>query len=69
MVISYLAIGALLMFTMEVWINPNVESSIDSEEDELKFNWITRGVNILIWPVTFAIILKHTIQYIKNILK
>ena len=68
MIISYLAIGTLLMFTMEVWMNPTLESPI-KEDDEFKFDLITRVFNIILWPLTLAIISKHAIQYIKNILK
>ena len=56
------------MFTMEVWMNPTLESPI-KEDDEFKFDLITRVFNIILWPLTLAIILKHAIQYIKNILK
>jgi hypothetical protein len=68
MIISYLAIGTLLMFIMEVWMNPTLESPTN-KDDEFKFDLITRAFNIILWPLTLAIILKHAIQYIKNILK
>ena len=69
MIISYFAIGALIMFGMEVWIDPNKEKIEEINEEELKFDWVTRLFNIVLWPITLAIILKHLIEYLKNILK
>ena len=70
-VINYVAIGALIMFIMEVIINPhkNEISAINKEDEPFEFDWVTRTFCIVAWPVAFAIILKHAIQYIKNILK
>ena len=70
-VINYVAIGALIMFIMEVIINPHKEeiAVINNEEEPFEFDWITRTFCIVAWPLAFAIILKHAIQYIKNILK
>ena len=67
-VLNYLAIGVLIMFAMEVWINPH-KGEIVNEEEEFKFDWVTRIFNIILWPITLAIILRHLIEYIKNILK
>ena len=72
MIISYLAIGVLIMFAMEVWINPHKEEIgeiVNEEEEEFKFDWTTRIFNIILWPITLAIILKHLIEWVKNILK
>ena len=69
MIISYFAIGALIMFGMEAWIDPNKEKIEEINEEELKFDWITRLFNIVLWPITLAIILKHLFEYLKNILK
>lgn len=69
MILSYFAIGALIMFGMEVWIDPHKEQIEEINEEELKFDWVTRLFNIVLWPITLAIILKHLIEYLKNILK
>ena len=69
MILNYFAIGALIMFGMEVWIDPHKEEIEAINEEELKFDWITRLFNIVLWPITLAIILKHLIEYLKNILK
>ena len=69
MVLSYFAIGALIMFGMEVWINPHREPVYGEDGEELNFDWITRIFNIVLWPITLAIILKHLIEWVKNILK
>ncbi len=70
-VINYVAIGALIMFIMEVIINPhkNEIAVINKEEEPFEFDWVTRTFCIVAWPIALAIILKHAIQYIKNILK
>jgi hypothetical protein len=56
---------------MEVIINPHKEeiSVINKEDEPFEFDWITRTFCIVAWPIALAIILKHAIQYIKNILK
>lgn len=69
MILSYFAVGTLIMFGMEAWIDPNKEKIEEINEEELKFDWITRVFNIVLWPITLAIILKHLIEYLKNILK
>ena len=71
-VLNYLVIGAFIMFAMEVWINPHKEEIgeiVNEEEEEFKFDWVTRIFNIILWPITLAIILKHLIEWVKNILK
>jgi hypothetical protein len=56
---------------MEVIINPYKEkiAAIEKEDKPFQFDWITRTFCIVAWPLALAIILKHTIQWIKNILK
>jgi hypothetical protein len=70
-VVNYIAIGALIMFIMEVIINPYKEeiAAIEQEDEPFQFDWITRTFCIIAWPIAFAIILKHGIQWIKNMLK
>jgi hypothetical protein len=70
-VLNYIAIGALIMFIMEVIINPHKEkiAAIEKEDKPFQFDWITRTFCIVAWPLALAIILKHAIQWIKNILK
>jgi len=70
-VINYIAIGALIMFIMEVIINPHKEeiAAINHFYEPLQSTWITRTYFIVAWPVALAIILKHAIQWIKNMLK
>jgi len=70
-VVNYIAIGALIMFIMEVIINPHKEeiAAINQEDEPFQFDWITRTFCIVAWPIAFAIILKHAIQWVKNILK
>ena len=67
-VINYIAIGALIMFIMEIIINPH-KKPIKQEDEPFEFNWVARTFCLVAWPVAFAIILKHAIQYIKNISK
>jgi hypothetical protein len=67
-VINYIAIGALIMFIMEIIINPH-KKPIEQEDEPFEFNWVVRTFCLVAWPVAFAIILKHVIQYIKNISK
>ena len=68
-ILNYLAIGALIMFGMESSINTNKEQIKEINEEEVKFDWVTRIFNIVLWPITLAIILKHLVEYLKNILK
>jgi hypothetical protein len=65
--INYLLIGISIVFVMEVWFSTNKdqESKIEEEED-FKFDWFARVLNILIWPVTMAIFLKRFIEYLKK---
>ena len=69
--INYIAIGALIMFIMEIIINPYKEeiAIINQEDEPFQFDWITRTFCIAAWPIALAIILKHVITWIKNILK
>jgi hypothetical protein len=69
--INYIAIGALIMFIMEVVIDPHKEeiALIEQEDEPFQFDWITRTFCIIAWPIALAIILKHAITWIKNILK
>tara|TARA_X000000950_G_C13365484_1_gene438218 strand:- start:4 stop:231 length:228 start_codon:yes stop_codon:yes gene_type:complete len=66
--ISYIAVGALLMFVLELWTDPHKEeiALINQEEKPFEFDWITRTFCVLIWPVTLAIVLKHMIEWIKK---
>ena len=70
-IVNYIAIGALIMFIMEVIIDPHRKeiAAMDQEDEPFEFDWITRTFCIVAWPIALAIILKHAIQYIKNILK
>ena len=56
---------------MEVIINPHKEeiAAINQEDEPFEFDWVTRTFCIVAWPVALAIILKHAIQWIKNMLK
>ena len=69
--INYIAIGALIMFIMEVVINPHKKeiTTIEQENEPFQFDWITRTFCIVAWPIALAIILKHVVEWIKNILK
>ena len=69
MIIGYFAVGLLIMFAMEVWINPHNEEKeevVEDDEGKFTFDWKTRIFNIVLWPITFAIILKHFIDYLKT---
>ena len=67
--INYLAIGALLMFAMECLISSYSHQMEFIGEEVPTFDNFTRAFCAIIWPVTLAIILKHAITWIKNILK
>jgi hypothetical protein len=56
---------------MEIIIDPHKEeiAAIEQEDEPFQFDWITRTFCIAAWPIALAIILKHTITWIKNILK
>jgi hypothetical protein len=66
--ILYLAVGTLLMFVMELWINPHKEeiAIINQEDEPFEFDWITRSFNIILWPITLAIVLRHMIEWVKK---
>ena len=70
-ILNYFAIGALLVFAMELWIDPSKKDIVitNEEEEEFRFDWITRIFNIVLWPLTLAIVLKHMVEWVKNILK
>ena len=46
--INYIAIGALIMFIMEIIIDPHKEeiALIEQEDEPFQFDWITRTVCI-----------------------
>ena len=58
------------MFALELLISPHKEeiAIINQEDDPFEFDWFTRVVFAIIWPVTLAIILKHLIDWLKKIL-
>ena len=64
--INYLLIGILIVFGMEVWFSTNKDQKLEIEEEDFKFDWFARVLNILIWPVTMAIFLKRFIEYLKK---
>ena len=66
----YIALGFLLMFSLELLINPHKEeiAIINQEEEPFEFDWFTRVFCALIWPVTLAIVIKHLLEWIKKIL-
>ncbi len=73
--INYLLIGVLMVFVMEIWFSTNQEPpeppdpqdrKSENEEEDFKFDWFSRVLNILIWPVTMAIFLKRFIEYLKK---
>ena len=67
-ILNYLGIGLLIMFVMELWINPHKEeiATINEEDEPFEFDWITRIFNIILWPITLAIVLKHMVEWVKN---
>ena len=67
--INYLAIGAFIMFAMECIISSYSRQMEYVGEEVPTFDNFTRILCTIAWPITLAIILKHAIQYIKNILK
>lgn len=67
--INYIAIGALLMFTIETIISSYSNQMEYIGEEVPTFDNFTRIFCTIAWPITLAIVLKHAIQYIKNILK
>ena len=64
--INYLLIGILIVFGMEVWFSTNQDQEPKIEEEDFKFDWFARVLNILIWPVTVVIFLKRFIEYLKK---
>ena len=67
--VNYLAIGTFIMFAMECIISSYSNQMEYIGEEVPTFDNFTRAFCAIIWPVTLAIILKHTITWIKNILK
>ena len=67
--INYIAIGVLLMFIIECLINSHSHQMEYIGEEVPTFDNFTRAFCAIIWPITLAIILKHIITWIKNILK
>lgn len=67
--VNYIAIGAFIMFAMECIIGSYSNQMENIGEKVPTFDTFTRIFCTIAWPITLAIILKHTIQYIKNILK
>ena len=67
--INYIAVGAFIMFAVESIIGSYSHQMERVGEEVPTFDNFTRIFCAIIWPVTLAIILKHAIQYIKNILK
>lgn len=68
-IINYIAIGVLLMFSLESLIKINSNKIENMGEVVPQFDNFTRIFCAIIWPITLAIVLKHAINYIKNILK
>ena len=64
--INYLLIGVLMVFVMEIWFSTNQDLKSENKEEDFKFDWFSRVLNILIWPVTMAIFLKRFIEYLKK---
>lgn len=64
----YITLGTFLMFVLELWMYPHKEeiALINEQEKPFEFDWITRIVCAIIWPVTLAIVLKHMIEWIKK---
>ena len=67
--VNYLAIGALLMFAIECLISSYSHQMEYIGEEVPTFDNFTRVFCAIIWPITLAIIIKTTIDHIKNILK
>ncbi len=67
----YITLGTFLMFVLELWMYPHKEeiALINEQEKPFEFDWITRIVCAIIWPVTLAIVLKHMIEWIKKFYK
>jgi hypothetical protein len=67
----YITLGIFLMFVLELWMYPYKEqiALINEQEKPFEFDWITRIVCAIIWPVTLAIVLKHMIEWIKKFYK
>tara|TARA_B100001093_G_scaffold297539_1_gene283736 strand:- start:551 stop:772 length:222 start_codon:yes stop_codon:yes gene_type:complete len=64
----YITLGTFLLFVLEMWMYPHKEeiALINEQEKPFEFDWVTRIVCALIWPVTLAIVLKHMIEWIKK---
>lgn len=64
----YITLGTFLLFVLEMWMYPHKEeiALINEQEKPFEFDWVTRIVCVLIWPVTLAIVLKHMIEWIKK---
>ena len=64
----YIALGVLLMFSLELSISPHKEeiAIINQEDEPFEFDWVTRVFCALIWPVTLAIVMKHLLEWIKK---
>ena len=67
--INYIAIGTFIMFAVENIIHSYSHQMEYIGEEVPTFDNFTRIFCSIIWPVTLAIVLKHAIQWIKNILK
>tara|TARA_B100001093_G_scaffold69578_1_gene60094 strand:+ start:2888 stop:3100 length:213 start_codon:yes stop_codon:yes gene_type:complete len=68
-IINYLAIGIFLMFALEAIIKTYSNQIEYIGEEVPTFDNFTRAFCAVIWPVTLAIVLKHMVQFVKNILK
>ena len=64
----YITLGTFLLFVLEMWMYPHKEeiALINEQEKPFEFDWVTRIVCALIWPVTLAIVLQHMIERIKK---
>ena len=64
----YITLGTFLLFVLEMWMYPHKEeiALINEQEKPFEFDWVTRIVCALIWPVTLSIVLKHMIEWIKK---
>jgi len=69
MLINYISIGILILFLIENIVNSHSSKIEFVEGDTFVFSNPIRIFCVIIWPITLAVVLKHTIQWVKNILK
>jgi|TARA_R110000737_G_C14462769_1_gene465269 hypothetical protein len=63
--LSYIAIGVLIMFGIEVSMHTHKEEISLSSGKELKFNLFERAIIILLWPITLGGVIKNFINQYK----